>query len=220
MPKEFLTFQQFNDAELAKELGQRLEEGGIEYRSEDNRKFFDPSFANNTLQYDIDIKVREDDFERANKVLGDFYQKSLENVEDDYYLLKFSDDELTEIVSKPDEWGHFDYQLAKKLLKDRGKEVNHEIAEQLKEQRIKELTKPEKTDWVWLYLGYSSAILGGIFGIVIGCAIAYLRKTLPNGQRIYVYEDNQRNHGIKMILISCVSIFFWLFIKWKYFDSN
>ncbi len=158
MTNTFLTFQKFNDVELAKESSERLKQNDIECLLEDNRKFFDPSFAYNTIEPDISIKLKPEDFLKAHKALENYYKKDLDNVDKNYYLFEFTDEELIEIISKPDEWGHFDYQLAQKILKDRGKEIKPEVADLLKTQRINELVKPDTTHKYWIYVGYFSAI--------------------------------------------------------------
>ena len=212
----FLTFQKFNDVELAREIAERLKQNEIECLLEDSSKFFDPSFANNTIEPDISIKLRPEDFAPAHKALEDYYQKDLESVDKDYYLFEFTDEELIEIISRPDEWGYFDYQLAQKLLKDRGKEIKPEVAALLKTNRINELAKPDTTHKYWIYIGYFFAIIGGLFGLIIGWTLAYFKKTLPNGQRVYAYREEERNHGTRMFLISCVSIIFWAIVRWQY----
>lgn len=213
MADTYLTFQKFNDAGLAQQIAERLKQNGINYLIENNQKFFDPSFANNTIDPDIIIKLRSEDFVKAHKALDEYYQKHLENVEEDYYLFTFTNDELREIITKPDEWGHFDYQLANKILRDRGKEIPAEEAAFLKTQRIKKLAQPEKEGSYWIYVGYFSAIFGGLFGIFIGWALAYLKKTLPNGERVFAYNENERKHGMTMLFISIFSLMFWIIFR-------
>ena len=64
------------------------------------------------------------DFPRAHLALKAYYQAQLSTMDPDYYLFSFTDTELLEIVTHPDEWGHLDYALAKKLLADRGKPLS------------------------------------------------------------------------------------------------
>ncbi len=219
MESNFLTFQKFNDLTMAETVGQKLKDNGIDYLIENESKYFDPTFANNSFASDILLKINSSEFTNAHKILEDLYKDELQNIDKDYYLLSFADEELIEIVSKPDEWGYFDYQLAQKLLIERGKEVNSEIITLLKSQRIKELSKPETTHRYWVYFGYFSAVLGGLFGLIIGWHLSYFKKTLPNGERIYSYTENERNHGTRMLLISCFSILFWIFIRWKFLND-
>ena len=220
MEEMFLTFRKFNDAGLASEIASQLKQYDIECVLEDNRKIFDPSFAYNTVEPEINLKLRSADFSKADKALENFYQKDLDNIDPGYYLFEFTDDELVEIISKPDEWGHFDYQLAKKILRERGKEIKPEEADLLKTNRIEELSQPDNIHTFWIYFGYITSVLGAPFGILIGCILAYFKKTLPNGQRIYAYREKDRNHGTRMIIISCISLLFWMGVRWKDFMDN
>lgn len=210
MTESFLTFKKFNDVELAKEIANHLEQNHIEFLLEDNQKNFDPSFANNTFDPNICIKIRSEDFIKANEVLDEYYRQSLNDVEKDYYLFGFTDEELFEIISKPDEWGPFDYQLAKKILSDRGKNFNSDEVERLKEQRLNELKKPESSTRFWIYFGYFSAVFGGVLGLIIGSSLVYLKKTLPNGQRVNMYGEKDRKNGKRMIVISLIVLIVWL----------
>ena len=68
------------------------------------------------------------------------------SVEPGYYLLSFTDKELLEILSKPDEWGHFDYVLARALLAERGLEIPDETIGQMKQQRLLQLAREESEE--------------------------------------------------------------------------
>jgi len=201
---ELLTFQRFNDINLATEIADKLTQLGIYCEIDNQTAPFDVTYANNPLETDIRIKIRNEDFAKADKALDDYYKGLVDTVESDYYLLQFTDQELIEIITKPDEWGRFDYQLAQKLLKDRGKEVQPIIADMLKTQRVADLSKGEPVPNYWLYMGYFSAVLGGLFGIIIGLSVTYSKKTLPDGQRIYVYRQRDRDHGTRIVLLSII----------------
>ncbi len=82
--------------------------------------------------------------------------------------MRFSDDELIEVISKSDEWNKFDISLAKKLLKEKGKEITPEEIEEIEEikrQRILELSKPEKDQKIYIISRIFSCIFGRIFGV-------------------------------------------------------
>lgn len=205
MPESFLTFQKFNDAGLASVIAERLKEQHIEYLIENEVPVFDVSFANNSIEPTIQLKVRPADFPRAHATLEAYYQAQLQDVDPDYYLFSFTDKELLDIVSKPDEWGHFDYALAKKLLTERGIPITSDAADALKEQRLQELSKPERSSVNWILAGYCFAIFGGFPGLFIGYFLRYFKKTLPNGERIYVYPEAERKHGKRILVISAIS---------------
>ncbi|CAN5464691.1 hypothetical protein BH10BAC2_BH10BAC2_26270 [soil metagenome] len=217
MPEEFLTFRKFNDEQLAETFCKRLNELNIPFEVEDTKNFFDPSYAfNNPLNRDISIRIAAVNFDIAEKELNAYYQPLLENIDEDYYLLAFTDKELTEIILKPDDWGNFDYQLAQKLLKERGKEIKPEIVEAIRQQRNDDLAVPENSSRFVVVLGYTSALLGGIFGFLVGWHLLYSKKTLPDGQRVYRYRDIERDHGTKILLIASLCIMLWAFIRYLY----
>ena len=137
----------------------------------------------------------------------------LSSLDKDYYLLSFSDDELFDILCKPDEWNEFDYQVARKLLMSRGKDVGDQVVSLLRQQRIKQLAQPEDRHTNWLYAGYVFAVFGGIFGIFIGWHLSSAKKTLPDGQHIYSYSDNDRAHGRRIVIIGLCMFAFTLIMN-------
>ena len=213
MKEEFITFEKFNDQNSAKELGELIAEQNIEFLLEDNSLSFDPTFANNGFGKEYCIKLKKSDFEKANKVLADKSETEINDIDKDYYLLGFSEDELIEVISKNDEWNKFDVSLAKKLLKEKGKEITPERIEVIRQQRILELSKPEEDQKVYIILGYLSAFLGGLLGIFIGWHLLTYKKTLPNGSRIYAYSENDRKQGNRILIIGGIFLVFWIIIR-------
>jgi hypothetical protein len=212
MPVEFLTFQKFNDPILAEEIATQLKQANIESIIKNEKPSFDPSFTYNETEFDYVIKLRPNDFEKANKILDEFYSDNLTEVDKDYYLLEFSDDQLKEIVSKPDEWGKYDYHLAKKMLKDRNINMSDEKLTELKKERLAVLSKPEKSGVVLLICGFISAILLPLVGTIISAVILSSKKTLPNGDRVWVYTENNRKYGLAILTISIITFVLTSFI--------
>ena len=210
MEEEFVTFQRFKDQNSAVELGAFFKEKKIEYLFEDNSLSFDPTFANNGFGNEFCIKLKQRDFEKGNAFLIEKAEKEIIEIDQDYYLLSFTDKELFELIAASDEWSQFDVALAEKLLKDRGKEVTDEDIEKIKSNRIIELSKPEGGQVAYIIIGYILAFLGGFLGMFIGWHLLTFKKTLPNGNRIYVYSDNDRKQGNRILIISIVFFGIWL----------
>jgi hypothetical protein len=212
MTESFLIFQSFNDAELAQALADRLQKEGILFQVEDTSSPIDPVIIGSGLDSDIRIKLKQKDFQKAHEILEEQYSNQLDSIEKDYYLFDFTDQELIEILEKPDEWGYLDFKLAQKILKDRGVGMEVEKIELLKTERIKEIAKPEEIGRSWIFLGYFLSIFFSPIGIFYGSTITTFKKTLPNGERVYVYGLNDRKHGRNILLIStCVTILWILF---------
>ncbi len=213
MEEKFLTFQKFNDEGIAKNLTDLLAKNDIKFETEDSNKFFDVSFANNPLGREIRVKLQPKDFEVTKKLLEIYYKKQTENVDKDYYLFEFTDQELTEIVMKPDEWGDFDYQLAQQLLKERGIEIKPAVIELITKQRNDDLAKPIEANKYLFTVGYVFAILGGLIGILIGAVIAYSKKTLPDGRSVYRYTEDEKDKGIIIMFLGVICSAIWFFIN-------
>lgn len=208
MPQEFLTFQKFNDPSLAEQIATHLKQAGIELIIANEKPSFDPSFTHNEMEFDYVIKIRPDEFDNANKVLDEFYSNNLTEVDKEYYLFEFSDEQLKEILSKPDEWGKYDYHLAKKILKDRNIDISDQKLSELKKERLSVLSKPENSGRTLLICGFISAILFPIAGTIIGAIILSSKKTLPNGNRVWVYTPTNRKNALIMLIISVVMFLF------------
>ena len=176
MAVHFQTFQQFSDPGLASAIAEKLEAQQIECVVEKVKPLLEPSFFRNTVEQTIHLKVRAVDLDDAHKALEDYYRHQLQDVDPGYYLFSFSDIELLEIVAKPDEWGHFDYVLARALLADRGLEIPDETIEQMKQQRLRQLAKESVMDSTTDGLIAVGTLLDGFFGSVKKKIISYLWK--------------------------------------------
>jgi hypothetical protein len=164
---------------------------------------------NNPMHNDFRIKLAAEDFIKADKVLENYYQKLLDKVKEDHYLFSFTNRELLEIIQKPDEWGDLDFQLAQKILKDRGEEITQADLNNLKEIRIKVLSKPAKSQTELVVLGYAIFGIGFIalfwglkfraiwfpFATLMGAIISQTKKTLPSGELLYSFNASDRKHG-------------------------
>ncbi len=212
MTEPFITFQRFNDQIEAMDLGAILEEANIEYVFENASAVFDVTFANSELSKEFRIKIKHSDFERADVLLEQICLAEIDIADKDYFLFEFTDAELIDVVSKKDEWGQFNFMLAQKILKDRGKEMRPEKIASFKKERIEELKKPEESQAGWINLAYVLALFGGLFGIFIGMHLATHKRTLPNGERVYGYSLEDRKHGNTIVIIGAVFFVIWMII--------
>ena len=213
MKEDFITFEKFNDQYEAKVFGKLLEEQNIDYLLEDNSMGFDASFANNSYGKEFCIKIKKENFEKVTEILETKSEKELSEINQDHYLLSFSDEELIDVVSKSDEWNKFDVALAKKLLKERGQEITPEKIEEIKNDRITELSKPEESKKGHIILGYIGAFLGGILGVFYGWYLLTHKKTLPNGNRVYVFSESDRKQGNRIFIIGIIFSVIWFAIQ-------
>lgn len=212
--EHFQTFGKFEAKADALQLAGLFKKNNIEYLIEDFDLAFDPIFSSNKINREFRIKIHQQDFEKATLLIDQSHDsiiQQIQKVESSYYLFGFTDQELTDLVARPDEWSKHDFNLALSILKDRGKEISAAELENMKSKRIEELSKPESHHGLWIYLGYLSALLGGFFGIIIGWHLLTAKRTLPNQTTGYTYDAEGRKHGRfililgLVVLITCVA---------------
>jgi hypothetical protein len=207
MAENYFAFQTFYDSKLANEVAETLIKNSIDCVVEDCRNAVDnPIIATNSLDAKIVLKLHPEDFTKANEVLEDFYKSQTNNVDKDYYLFNFSDEQLMDVIAKPDEWGVFNYQLAKKILEDKGKDISSETLETLKQQRLEELSQPKKASKNTIIPGYILAFLLPIIAVFIGGNLLFGKKTLPDGNKILVYRKEDRKQGKIILWISIIHL--------------
>ena len=210
MKDEFIVFRKFNDKDSALELGKLITEKKIDNLVEDISIKFDPILSNNEFGKEYCVKLKKIDFERAEQILGEKAENEITEIVNDYYLLSFSNDELIDVISKSDEWNDFDVSLAKKLLRERGNEITEEKINEIKRQRILELSKPEKGQNIYIIIGYLFSLFGGLISIFIGWHLMTFKKTLPNGTKLYAYSENDRKHGNRILILSIIFFVLWI----------
>lgn len=206
MADDFRLFQTYATAEDAQPLLAVLAAHHIEARTNtDNGKLaVDPAFANNERIATFLVKLQVADFEPARRLLDDLNQAAVTQADPGHYLFGFSDTELFDVLTKPDEWSSFDVALASHLLRQRGRDVSADTLALLRQHRVAELARPEESHKAWIALGYFSALLGGAFGLLIGWQLQFHRKTLPDGRRVFAYSDGDRKHGLRILILGMV----------------
>jgi hypothetical protein len=224
MDPEFITYQKFNDEALANELAELLSEHSIKYFIQEETSGFDPSMVMSNAPVDYAVKIKSEDFEQVSRLQKENEEKNIEGVDKDYYLFGFSDDELMEVITKADEWSAFDNVLARKILTERGKNISDKDISELEGKRIEDLKIPEKSQATWVILGYLIAfseifmpLFVVIIGLFIGWHLASHKKTLPDGKKVYTYNDRDRMHGIRIfyitIIVFVLSVIYRVFFK-------
>lgn len=202
----FITYQKFIDLAEVKEFSDLLKEHNIEFLVEDESASLDATFGNSAFSKEYRIKLKKEDFEKVNNLKLQLSENEIEAIGRDYYLFQFTDLELIELITQNDKWSTFDFLLAQRILKERGKEVNAEVLSTLRAERIEELSKPEKNQTVWIVVGYLAAFLGGLFGFFIGWHLMSHKKTLPNGNRVPGYSEKDQKHGLRILIIGIISV--------------
>ncbi len=204
MEEKYVTYQKFNTLVEVEVILDILKQNEISYKLEDNRQATPSIIFGESSEANIWLKLKQSDFEKADNLINSFIKNTIGTIEEDYYLLSFTDDELLEVVNKRDEWSHYDYNVAKIELKKRGIEINEKLDAVIKENRLKELKHEETGSGIWTIVGYISAFLGGIIGIAIGLSLWKSKKTLPSGDRMNVFDSSARLNGMYITILGII----------------
>ena len=202
---EYVAFQSFYSEDEASVLSELFSEAGIENMIVKGKPIVDEVIIDQDMDNKIFVKIKSSDFNKANKILETQITNNISQIDSDYYLFSFSNEELFEIISKPDEWSKQDFLLAKKILHERGVTLSEKDVSDITWKRIVEIGKPEKGSPLWIAIGYILS-LGGVLGFFFGLAYLNAKKILPDGSRVYVYDESTRNHGRNILIISCIFI--------------
>jgi hypothetical protein len=213
MKTQFLTYKKFHSLDQASELTDLLTNNKIPFEVEDNSSDLSDFIVGQNSNNSIVVKILPDHFLPVNRLLSDHADLQLNSINKDHYLFTFDDDELLEVVSEPDKWCELDKQLAKKILNERGITINDALENALFQKRVKDLSVEEKGSTIWTTVGYISAVLGGLIGIVIGINLWTSKKTLPDGTRKYVYTTTDRKHGQIITIIGIGMFCFWIYVR-------
>lgn len=190
MSDTFVTFKKYPQAFLAADVEKLFVSNGISCVVKQASSGLDSNFAGELLK-DYEVQINPEDFERAEQLLEAQFTDSLEDIPADYYLLEFTDEELYDVVVTKDEWNEFDYLLAKKMLRERGKPIDETLEKQLRSERINKLAQPEE-----------SGTMGG--GIIAGYAVYNAKKTLPDGRVVPAYKEADRQKAKSRFVIGVV----------------
>jgi hypothetical protein len=216
----FVTYRKYRTLDEAAELLDFLEEHRVNYTIVNNSPTIDITFSLNRLDDQVEIKIRQEDFSLLDSLLQKKAEDELDQVDKEHYLFGFTDEELMEVLEKPDEWTIEDEVLAKKILTDRGKHINTAELKEQRAERLVESRKPEKAGALLLITGFLFAAAGAfvpfwwgkIFislhfvGMTIGFSLFIFNKVDIEGNRYPVFDKKTRKIGLVIFVISLVSL--------------
>jgi hypothetical protein len=201
---ELLTYSSFYSLPEAQELTDLLKNSNIKFVVVHEKGLLDKIYIGDSIDPMITVKIPEDRFEEVNALLLSKAQSELTDINPDYYLFSFSNQELTDVVNKRDEWNHFDQALALKILSDRKIEVpkSTEISTDAYSY------VPLHIENLWIISQYIVAILIPYVGIMIGLATLFAYKTLRSGEKVKMYDAASRQHAIIILVLGVIRTIF------------
>ena len=213
--KKYILFRVFRNEEDMKFFTDVFDDCGIDYTIENPKadcndvlsSAYGVQVAEDAMQYKFMLMVAEDDFERSQTELRSHIADYFGNAgsEENTLLNEFSDDELLDVIKKPDEWAVEDIVMAQTLLDKRGKHVSDEVVDAYRQKRLEEVRQPKFGGYGTIIIGYIFAFLGGIIGIFLAASLLG-KKQLFNGEKVVMYDHKTRVNAIIYLIISIVVV--------------
>lgn len=208
--EDFATYRRFSLLTTAEDLIELLKKNEIRFEFEDNSPAEDISATYGAVsQPEFVVKILKEDFKRADALLEKEAEEIIPTLDKEYYLYSFSNEELYDVIDNFDQWNTLDYVLAQRILKERGENMDGEVTREKKEHRLKDLSEPEPAMPGWLTMGYISAVLGGVLGMFIGYHHWKFKKRLPNGEKVFAYDEKSREKGRVIFYVGLVFFILW-----------
>ncbi|MFT4602361.1 MAG: hypothetical protein ACI857_002547 [Arenicella sp.] len=141
----------------------------------------------------IFLAVESTKVEAAQQELQQAIEEMNNSFEEEHYLTKYSEEELIAIIKTPDEWSEFDYNFTLDLLKEKGIEFTEDEKIDYYEIRMEILAEPQRAKGHVIVFAY--LMIMGFLGPLIGLFLWQGINKLPNGEKVYRYDDFTRTHG-------------------------
>jgi len=199
MESDLVELSRCRDGESVSETTDILDSANISYRVGSTASNFDITSIGTGSNPEVIISVRRADYNAARSAMEEEYLKT--NLPDDHYLSTSSDDELADILGKPEEWSSFDVAHARKIAKDRG--IDESLIQLKKSQRMEQLQRGKPVSKTLLLVGWFFSLIGGLIGIGIAWSICFMKEKTPEGD-FFTYDVESRERGRPMFQVACL----------------
>lgn len=216
-----LSLRYYETKEEAEEMRQILLRHEVPSKITEDSGDLGKEFLGESPNFKYELLIRAEDHQKVNQLLKIAALNELNNIDSDYFLFDYTDDELIKILVECDEWNELDVLISEKILTERGIALDEDKLQLLRQKRDEELAAPEKKQLGWVIFGYVCVLLLPFVGIITGAGLWKARKRLPKGNKVPYYDSTVRINGqiifYASIIHFCVTLFrglilpfFWL----------
>ena len=205
METDLIELNRCRSAEGVSDTTDPLDAANIWYKVGSTAIIFDYTKIGGGDDPEVIVSVRKKDYAAARAVLEEEYSKV--DLPDDHYLLTASDEDLAEILAKPEEWNPYDVVHARRLADER--DLDPAEIEKKKQERIQLLKQGKPASKILLSFGWIFSIIGlyagmfGIAGIVAAWALCFSKEKTDDGN-FYTYNSKSRTQGMAMFAVAIV----------------
>ncbi|MEY4926404.1 MAG: hypothetical protein RI894_840 [Bacteroidota bacterium] len=202
-------------AETAENMAALLRENNVACRIEYPNTHFSPvNYGDASTGVYRLMLANESDFLRAENALLTIKEAEIAALPADYYLLKFSDEQLYQVLIESDDWGEFDQALAATLLEKRDVAIDADKISTAKAAR-KNAMQQDRISKATLALGFLLALMGNPISLAMMIAYSVSKKKTGNGVSFYRYDDFTRTTVLWIGVVWLIMVFVIYFIMYK-----
>ena len=221
MSEELIVYRTYATIEDAQYIAELFDKEGIQTQIVTATKILDTAIGGGGYEDKFILRIPGSDFNNANKILREQINVDIQNIDPKDPMLSLSKEELLDVIARPDEWGPENFNIAKQLLTQRGVNIPENVIQNMEEERIEMLSERKPLNPMIFIFGDTIALINigfvvsrynffmalnkgvwffpGFFGIIIGILIFQSKTTLPNGERIYTYNNTALKHALIML---------------------
>ncbi|MBO9635310.1 MAG: hypothetical protein J7578_19520 [Chitinophagaceae bacterium] len=211
---EFLTYSKFHTKEETEEFAAFLDKNNIIFDIEQTTRTLDNVYIGEDPDPRFLVKVMPEQFDQVDKLMEERTQEELNHVNPSYYLFHFSNCELRDVLSDPEEWNYFDQLLAKKLLKERGEE-EMKLPEPVMIHEM-DTVKPSRLATGWVVAGYLMIPLMPFLSVIASVMLLFTNRPKKDGTKQYFYDGPTRAHALVILVLSVLYSLYLVFIRKGY----
>ena len=226
---EWINLTQLNNAEQTQDLVRLLQQLNIETQISESTPIKDVEMGT-TIGIHIQsffIKVQVKDYSNAIRIYKEQLIKDL-IIPTDYYLNEFSDQELIDILSQPQDWHLNDILIAQKILSSRSIYYSDDDIFLLQQYHNISFRQPKNINTKELRNTLIISTLGffiffiALYPLFRGFYYFFDKSYDLNGKKFHTFAPSTRKFGIYLMLwsifILTLNIGISIFLKWSIFN--
>jgi hypothetical protein len=204
-------FDKFFSQEQALYLQELFQTKGLHPFVQAPMEIFDVATGANTADLYFTLHLPQEEFAKADELI---YEEIIKHgIPTDYYLRAYTNQELHDIIAKPDTWSKQDIAAARILLEEKGEPINYALVSEKAEERFVKLREQVTLKPVTLLLLYGFCVIGSVLGLIIGPMLLFMKNTDYNGKKQLVFSKETREHGLILFILSlCSAIGWWVIL--------
>ncbi|QEC65866.1 hypothetical protein FRZ67_00570 [Panacibacter ginsenosidivorans] len=209
MPDALPIFEKFFNKEDAFNYYSIFTDNNLHPELEHPSEFFDAIIGHARSNEYYLLRLASEEFPAAKTILEK--EVRLRGIPADHYLREFENNELKNILLDESDWSREDIAVAKILLDERSVSINDFEIQNAKTAQKKNIQAQQKISLPLLTLLYIVAPLGSLIPVVAGLIIYNMKDYDRDGEKNYVYSEDQRQHGLALCAIGVFSTLAWYY---------